>query len=63
MKVGQISRRTHKLLVISIISSKLDFLEKFHLIFFVAEILRQIMLKFQIFQINSFEDITGGLKR
>ena len=28
--------------------------------FFVADIQRQIVLKFQIFQINSFEDIIVG---
>ena len=36
------------------------FLEKVHLMFFVAEIQRQIVLKFQNFQMNSFEDIIVG---
>ena len=31
-----------------------------HRMFFVAEIQRQIVLKFQIFQMNNFEDIIVG---
>ena len=38
-------------------SLKQIFLEKVHLMFFVADIQRQIVLKFQIYHINSLEDI------
>ena len=44
--------------VLSIIAAKLDFfLHMVHRRFFVAEIQRRIVLKFQIFRIISFEDI------
>jgi len=36
------------------------FLHMVHLMFFVADIQRQIVLKFQNFQMNSFEDIIVG---
>ena len=56
-KVGQVSRRTHKLLFLSIIAAKLDFFGKGSFNVYVADIQRQIVLKFQIYHINSFEDI------
>ena len=56
-KVGQVSRRTHKLLFLSIIAAKLDFFEKGSFNVYVADIQRQIVLKFQIYHIISFEDI------
>ena len=56
-KVGQVSRRTHKLLFLSIIAAKLDFFGKGSFNVYVADIQRQIVLKFQIYPINSFENI------
>ena len=56
-KVGQVSRRTHKLLFLSIIAAKLDFFGKGSFNVYVADIQRQIVLKFQIYHINSFENI------
>ena len=56
-KVGQVSRKTHKLLFLSIIAAKLDFFGKVSFNVYVADIQRQIVLKFQIDHINSFENI------
>ena len=56
-KVGQVSRRTHKLLFLSIIAAKLDFFGKGSFNVYVADIQIQIVLKFQIYHINSFENI------
>ena len=50
----------HKLLVLSILAAKLDFFAYGSFNVFVAEIQRQIVLKFQNFQINSFEVIFVG---
>ena len=47
----------HKLLVLSILAAKLDFFAYGSFNVSVAEIQRQIVLKFQIFQINTFKDI------
>ena len=47
----------HKLLVLSILAAKLDFFAYGSFNVSVAEIQRQIVLKFQNFQINTFKDI------